>query len=422
MNIQNVIDHQVDKMKDEIIELTSKLIQFPSVQGQEEPAQLYFAECLKKINCQVDIFSPDIDDLKKYKDLLVTRDDFTHSPNVVGMLKGTGGGKSIILNSHMDVVPAGDTDWEDSPWSGKLVGSKIMGRGASDMKGGAVTNYYAVKVLQDLGIQLKGDVIIESVVDEECGGAGTAATLSKGYFADAAIITEPTDMKVYPACMGSMWFRIKVRGKAAHGATAYLGINAVEKAYVVYDALKELEKERLKSKSHELYNHLEIPFCINIGKFTAGNWPSSVPEEAILEGRMGVSPVESVADAKREMQDAINKAAEEDPWLKDNYPELEWFGSCWVGGAIEKDHELVSNISNHHEQTLSQKPDILGAPWATDAGVLIQYGHIPTVIYGPGKGHTAHQANEYIEVDDMLNTIKVLAKSILDWCEIENTI
>lgn len=418
MSIQKAIEGQVNKMRDEIIELTSRLIQFSSIQGEEKPAQLFYAECLKKMNCKVDVFSPNADDLRKYKDLLVTRTDFTNSPNVVGVLKGTGGGKSIILNAHMDVVPAGSSDWQDSPWSGKVIDNKIMGRGASDMKGGAVVNCYAVKVLQSLGIQLKGDVIIESVVDEECGGAGTAATLLRGYSADAAIITEPTDMMICPACMGSMWFRIKVKGKAAHGATAYLGINAIEKAYIVYDALKKLEKERLETKLHELYNHLEIPFCINVGKFTAGNWPSSVPEEVTIEGRMGVSPIESIAEARIEMEKAIRGACENDLWLKENSPEIEWFGSCWVGGAIGKDHILVNNILKNHVEILSKETSVLGAPWATDAGVLISYGNIPTVIYGPGKGHVAHQANEYIEIEDILNAIKVLANTILDWCEI----
>lgn len=418
MDITKTIDEKVEQMRDEIISFTSRLIQFPSVRGEEKEAQLFFADQLKKIGCQVEVFNPDADQLKKYEDVLVTRDDFSNSPNVVGTLEGVGGGKSLILNSHMDVVPPGDKDWEESPWSGKVEEGKIYGRGASDMKGGAAANFFALKTITNLGIKLKGKVMIESVVDEECGGAGTAATLNQGYTADAAIITEPTDLKVYPACMGSMWFRVKVKGKAAHGATAYLGVNAVEKAYVVYNALKELEETRRIKKPHELYNHLEIPFCINVGKFSGGNWPSSVPEEVIMEGRMGVSPDESIKEARKEMEEAVRDAALSDAWLKDHEPEVEWFGSCWIGGGIAQDHPIVQTVMTNHTHVFSDQPVVSGAPWATDAGVLIRYGNTPSVIYGPGKGKMAHQTNEYICIDDIISSIKVLAKSIIDWCEI----
>jgi acetylornithine deacetylase len=284
------------------------------------------------------------------------------------------------------------------------------------MKGGAAANYFALKTIISIGLKLRGDVIIESVIDEETGGAGTAATLLRGYSADAAIITEPTDMIVCPTAMGSMWFRIKVKGKAAHGSTAYLGVNAIEKAHVIYKALKELEHKRLRTKQYELYNHLEIPFCINIGTISGGNWPSSVPDEVIMEGRMGVSPDESIKEAKTELKNAILEASTYDEWLSKNMPEVEWFGSCWVGGGIDKEHLLTQTLVKNHASILSNNPMISGAPWATDAGILIKYGGIPSVIYGPGKAHLAHQANEYVEIDDILNTIKVLSKSIIDWC------
>lgn len=418
MDITETIDEKVEQMRDEIIGFTSRLIQFPSVRGEEKAAQLFFADQLKKIGCQVEVFNPNAEALKKYEDVLVTRDDFSDSPNVVGTLEGIGGGKSLILNSHIDVVPPGDKDWNESPWSGKIQDGKIYGRGASDMKGGAAANFFAIKTIIDLGIKLKGKVMIESVVDEECGGAGTAATLSQGYTADAAIITEPTDLKVYPACMGSMWFRVKVKGKAAHGATAYLGINAVEKAYIVYNALKKLEENRRVSKTHELYKHLEIPFCINVGKFSGGNWPSSVPEEVIMEGRMGVSPDESIKEARKELENAVCEAALSDIWLKDHEPKVEWFGSCWIGGGISQEHPIAQTVMSNHTQVFSEQPVVFGAPWATDAGVLIRYGNTPSVIYGPGKGNMAHQTNEYVCIDDIINSIKVLAKSIIDWCEI----
>jgi acetylornithine deacetylase len=417
MTIDHLIDQQVDKLEEEIVSFVGDLIKFPSVQGQEKEAQLFIAEELKKMRMSTRFFQPDPNKLKKFENLMLAREDYSNSPNLVGILKGTGSGRSLILNSHIDVVPSGDTDWIGDPWSGKHVDGKIFGRGASDMKSGAAANIYAVRVLQEIGLKLKGDLIIQSVVDEESGGAGTAAMLSEGYYADAAIITEPTDLKIYPACMGSMWFRVRIKGKAAHGATSYQGVNAAEKAFVVLNALKKLETKRAISKEHELYRHLEIPFTINVGRFVAGDWPSSVPGEAILEGRMGVSPDESISQAREEFENSIMEAALTDKWLSINVPETEWFGSCWVGGSIKKDHQLTNLIATNYRNTTQHETMIQGAPWATDAGILIQHGQIPTVIFGPGIGKVAHQANEYVCVEDIKICIKVLAKSIVQWCE-----
>ena len=416
MDIEKEINQQVEKMRQEIMNFTSSLIQFPSLQGNEEGAQLFLEKNLRKLGCETDVFTPDPVALKQYEDVLVTREDFSKSPNVVGILKGSGGGKSLILNSHIDVVPVGDQDWSENAFGGNIIDGKIFGRGASDMKGGAAANYFALKALTELGIKLKGDVIIESVVDEECGGAGTAAALLKGYRADAAIISEPTDMKVYPACMGSMWFRVKVKGRAAHGAMAYLGINAIDKAYVVYQSLKDLENIRREKKTHPLYKDFEIPFCINVGKFSGGNWPSSVPDEVVMEGRMGISPDETITEARSELENAIGTAAASDSWLTKNPPSIEWFGSCWLSGAIPEDHPIVKSVINNHAKEHGNLPKVAGAPWATDAGLLIRYGNTPSVVYGPGKGSMAHQANEYILIEDMLRTIKVLAHTIVDWC------
>ena len=155
------------------------------------------------------------------------------------------------------------------------------------MKGGNVALLMALESIIATGIKLKGDVIFQSVIEEESGGAGTLAAVLRGYHADGAIIPEPTNMKMFPKQQGSMWFRITVTGKAAHGGTRYEGVSAIEKSLLVIQGLQQLEKDRNTRITDPLFNKTPIPIPINIGKITSGQWPSSVPDTAVIEGKMG---------------------------------------------------------------------------------------------------------------------------------------
>jgi len=141
----------IEKNRNEIIVNTQEIIRYPSVLGEEKDAQMYFSSILKKLSFDVDMWEPSTEDMKINPDFLAAREDYKGSPNVAGTLKGKGGGRSILLNGHIDVVPGGDNDWNDSPWSGKLEDGKIYGRGACDMKGGIIANVMAVKAIMDSG-------------------------------------------------------------------------------------------------------------------------------------------------------------------------------------------------------------------------------------------------------------------------------
>ncbi len=407
----------IEKNRNEIIRSTQEIIKYPSVSGKEKEAQVYYSEILKKLSFDVDIWEPTNEETKINPDFLSTREDYEGSPNVVGVLKGKGGGKSIILNGHIDVVPEGDNDWHDSPWSGKFENGKVYGRGASDMKGGLIANIMAVKAIIDSGIKLKGDVIVESVIGEETGGAGTLAAISKGYKADGAIVPEPTDLNVCPVSMGAMWFRITVKGKAAHAGTSYLGVNAISMTSKIIQKLDEFEVKRTKLKRHDLYKHMDVPFAVNIGTIKGGVFPTSVPDEVILEGRMGISPDEEIGEARKALEDAVHEVAMTDDWLRDNMPEIEWFGFCISSGGIDREHALVQTMTDSYRYVMGSEPNVIGTPWGTDAGSLNRYGNIPAVTFGPGPGERAHKANEYVEVDKLLETTKVIACTVLDWCE-----
>jgi acetylornithine deacetylase len=406
----------IEGNRDEAVSYLSGLLKHPSVMGSEESAQRHYAELLKLLDMEIDIWEPKAEDMKINPDFMPARDDYTGSPDVVGVLRGTGGGRSILLNGHVDVVPAGGNDWTDDPWSGKIEDGKVYGRGANDMKGALIAYLMAMKAIKEAGIDLKGDVLIGSVIGEETGGAGTLSLINRGYRADGAIISEPSDLRVCPVSMGVIWFRVRVRGLMAHAATSYLGVNAISKAAMLIQEIDAYEERMIRDKKHPLYSHHPSPFSINIGIIKGGVFPTSVPDEVILEARMSFSPDDDIAQVKKELEEAIHKAAMKDEWLRDHLPEIEWYGFCLNSGSVPMDHPLLGAILYNFKLVKEREAEIIGTPWGTDAGALIRYGNIPTIVFGPGPGGMAHKADEYIDVDMLQDTTKVIAATILDWC------
>jgi acetylornithine deacetylase len=322
----------------------------------------------------------------------------------------------------MDVVPAGDpAQWQLDPYSGEVVEGKLFGRGASDMKGGNVSMLLAVQVILELGIKLKGDVIFQSVVEEESGGAGTLAAIMKGYKADAALIPEPTNMRIFPKQQGSMWFRVTVKGRSAHGGTRYEGVSAIEKSMTVVQHIRELEQARNAAITDPLYTGNPIPIPINIGVIQGGNWPSSVPDTVSLEGRMGVAPEEKIEHAKHEMLQWMERLKEKDPWFAEAPVSVEWFGARWVPGSVDPHHELIEILSAQYKDVAAKEPVIEASPWGTDGGLLTLLGETPCIVFGPGVTQVAHYPNEYIELEDVFQAAEIIALTLVQWCGLENS-
>ncbi|ERN53721.1 peptidase [Alkalihalophilus marmarensis] len=417
VNKAQVIKQSIDSKKNEIIHLLRVFVQAESTQGNERGAQSLVIETLQQMGLEVDVWEPDAKEITSHRYFASSRTEFRGSPNVVGVLKGTGGGRSIILNGHIDVVPAGDvTQWRDHPYSGVVKDGKMYGRGVTDMKGGNVALLLAIQAIQEANIALKGDVIFQSVIEEESGGTGTLAALLRGYKADAAIIPEPTNMKFFPKQQGSMWFKLHVKGLSAHGGTRYEGVSAIEKSMTVINHIKELEKIRNDSITDPLYQTIPIPIPINIGKIHGGDWPSSVPDLVTVEGRFGVSPEETIEEAKEEMKQWIRRLAEKDPWFEEFPVTLEWFGARWLPGSLDPNHSFMQLLGDKYKEVIGAPPVIEASPWGTDGGLLTEIGSIPTVVFGPGVTEKAHFPNEYIELEKVFSCAEVIAHTIIDWC------
>lgn len=402
------------------VRLLKKLVQEPSIQGNESSAQAVIIEKCRELGLLIDIWEPDGAELSKHPYFVSPRTHFAGSPNVVATLKGAGGGRSMVLNGHIDVVPEGDrTQWTEDPYSGMIKEGKLYGRGSTDMKGGNVSLLLAMEAIQSLNLRLKGDVIFQSVIEEESGGAGTLAAILRGYTADAVLIPEPTNMRIFPKQQGSMWFRITVKGRAAHGGTRYEGVSAIEKSMLVISEILRLEETRNKRITDPLFAGIPIPIPINIGKIEGGTWPSSVADTVTLEGRMGVAPSETMEEAKKEMEDWLSKLNGLDNWFEEHPVSIEWFGARWVPGEVDSGHELIQALQASYRTVKGEEAKIEASPWGTDAGLFTHLAHIPAVVFGPGVTETAHYPNEYIEIERILEAAEIIALTLIKWCELE---
>lgn len=397
--------------------MLKRLVQEASVQGAEKYAQALIVEKVRQLGLPIDIWTPNTRELQQLAGLSATRMSFQDSPNVAAVLKGTGGGRSIILNGHVDIVPEGDESlWTYDPYSAYIKDGKLYGRGSSDMKGGQTALLLAIEAIISLGISLKGDLIFQSVIEGESGGAGTAACLLRGYQADAALIPEPTNMQIVLKQQGSMWFRIKVKGPCGHGRKNDEEENAIEKAVIVIDHLRELEKVRNRRLRDSLSKETAMPTSITIGKIEGGSWPSSFMDTVTFEGRMGVGLGETLLEARHEMEEWLGALQETHPSFREHPVVLEWFGAECQPCEVDSGHELVKVLTTQYEFVKKEELGIGVSTCGTDGSILSNIGHIPVISFGPGKAEVTHFPDEYIELDHVFEAAEIIALTVINWC------
>ncbi|TWI31240.1 ArgE/DapE family deacylase [Paracoccus sulfuroxidans] len=411
---------KIDEKRDHAIGFLQDMVRIPSVTGDEAAIQKFVSEYMSRIGLDVDMWETDWEELKAHPGYRPVARGYEGRPNIVATRKGSGGGRSLLLNGHTDVIPVGNGEgWSDDPWSGLIREGRIYGRGACDMKSGVAAHILALEYIRDAGITLKGDVMINVVIDEEVSGHGTLDTVIRGYKADAGISGETSDLAVQPACIGRIWFEIAVQGKPAGIQQRYLGISAIDLGNKVVAAVKELEDHRVATVRHPLYpNALDSLPCM-IGSFQAGNYPSAFPDTALLKGSIGTVPGEDHEGVKQSLRDKIAALAESDPWMKDHPPVVRFVGYDAEASEIDVAHPIVTLLSQVHTEITGQQPVISGRQGAADTRFLNSYGQTPTVIYGPGSTAVMHSNDEYVSIDDYVTAIKVMALCICDWCGVE---
>jgi acetylornithine deacetylase len=280
------------------------------------------------------------------------------------------------------------------------------------MKGGIAAALYAFKAVTDT-VKLKGKVIFESCIGEEDGSCGALATALRGYKGDAGIIMEPSETKVAPKVAGAMSFRITVPGKSVHACVKDEGISAIEKFIAVHQGLKELEAERNRRLTDKDYSRYAAPYAISIGVVSGGQWPGTVPEKVVFEGRIGVAIGEDEMDARKDLEDKVKELAVGDSWLKENPPIVEWAGYSFASSMVPDDHPIVRCLDEAVEDVTGKSSVHEGMTYASDARHLIKVADTPTIVFGPGDIRVAHGSNEYVPIADMEVTVKTLALTIM---------
>lgn len=403
-----------------MLELLQELVRTPSVGGApaEPELQLRLARDFAAYGLETDLWPLPLAELLAEPDFPGVEVERHHAFGLVGRLRGRGGGRSLMLNGHVDVVPPGDLGaWTNGdPFAATIADGRLYGRGACDMKGGLVAAIWAVRALQRAGLDLAGDVLLACVEGEEDGGLGSYALLRRGWRADACVIPEPTGLDLVPANAGALTFRLRVRGHATHASRRTEGQSALEQFWPVWHALQQLEAER-NAEVDPLLRRWPVPYALSIGTVRCGDWASSVPDLLVAEGRLGVALDESPAQARTAFESAIAAVSRGHTWLSTHPVEVEWWGGQFASGRLPRDCDLLEWMRAAHMLAVgpdAPEPAVWGAPYGSDLRLLTGLGGIPTLHYGPGDAALAHGPNESVPLAEVQVAARALAVLALE--------
>ncbi|MEN9936609.1 MAG: hypothetical protein RLZZ387_3188 [Chloroflexota bacterium] len=406
---------------DGLVAFLCELVAVRSLDGtpEESAAQELVAAQLRRGGMDVDTWEIDFTTLQRHR-AFSAEVERPRGLGVVGTLGEDRGGRSLIFNGHVDVVPAGDLSlWTYDPWRGTVANGNVYGRGALDMKGGLTCGIFAAKAIRDAGVRLRGRLMVMPVIGEEDGGCGTLAAVARGYRADGAVVVEPTEMKVSPAQAGAMNFRVTVPGASAHGCVREEGVSAIEKFVPVHAALLSLERERNARARDPLYARYALPYALSIGTLRSGEWASSVPESLVFEGRYGVAYGEDMGAARVELEQAVARAVEADPWLRSNPPVVEWWGGQFAPARTAVEHPVVRTVADAFADVTGAAAVYEGMTYGADMRLLANEGQTPTVLFGPGDVRNSHRPDEFVPLADLEAVARSLALTALRFCGYE---
>lgn len=415
----------IDERFDATVDALAEFVALPSISGTaaENEAIAHMARSFASCGLEVDHWQIPLADTMAQPDFPGVEVDRTEAWGAVGVLHGagTGAGRSLMLNGHVDVVPEGDPgQWTTHAFDPRIEGGRatgrLLGRGSCDMKAGLIAALFAVDAIRRAGVELDGDLLIASVLGEEDGGLGTYATLQRGWRADACVIPEPTSLDLVAANAGALTFRLVVTGLATHAARRTEGVSALEKFFPVHQAIVELERDR----NHDATGasaKFPVLYPISIGTVHCGDWASSVPDRLVAEGRFGVQLGEAPAEARRALERTVADACARDPWLSDHPVAVEWWGGQFASGRLPDDSDLLQRVRvAHGSVTGGAFAESWVAPYGSDLRLLTGIGGIPTLQYGPGDAVAAHGPDEYVPLAEVRTTAHALAALALDLC------
>ncbi len=417
--MKNGIAPACETYRQALIDLVCDLVNIPTENhppcGDEAAGQDYMERYFRSMGLEVDVFSPL--EVQWGHAAYLSERSMEGRNNVVGVLRGSGGGKTLILSGHMDVAPKEPLPWTVcEPFESVVKGGRIYGRGSSDMKGGLASAVMAVKILKESGYVPRGDIILESVVDEEyASGNGTIAACLRGYKGGLAIIPEPSGLNVCAANVGGVMYRIRIQGEAG---MPYTGKKAFNISYALADMLKLIEKheeDREDSACPAIWDDAVQKRKIVVTKVKAG--------EVQEHGQLG-APIDawieiSVQTYPDEEMDAVTAELEE--MIRKGFPhcagvEVTPLYHYVEPGNTDPKHEGVALLNESLNSAMGGGKEVTIAPFPCDLFVFEKYAGTPAVVFGP-EGGNLHAPNEWVDIESMMKVMETLVDFIPKWCD-----
>ncbi len=412
-NLIAAVEAAVDRLADDATQLLADMIAFPSLAGNEDGVQKFVAAWLLDHGMPADLVEadPGLESDPNYSHHSL---DGHHAPNVLTSLPSKKTGRSLLLNSHTDVVPAELPEL----FQPEIAEGKISGRGACDAKGQVVCWMLAMLAVKEAGITLEGECIGVAVVEEEIGGNGTLALVRKMQSpCDVAVVLEPTVYAIHPANRGAIWFKIEVEGIPTHMGRWWEGQNAFENLEKVLAEVRKWDAEIVaESRGVPLFPDDPSPVHVNIGIVRSGDWPAKVPSAATCEGGISFLPNKTLSQIKAGMTQAVRRAAEMHG-IKASVS----FGKLQNEAyATPADHPAVSSLRQAAIDVRGEA-EVSGFLASCDARLLFHRAKMPTIVFGPGDLLLAHSDIESIELNEIVTAAKILARFIIDWCGVSGS-
>ena len=394
-----------------------ELVRIPSPAGHEGPAQQRVARQMRDLGLIVDVFDVDPHRLSTLASFNQTTLSYENRPCVVGRLPGGGGGRSLMLNAHIDTVPVdAEPAWTYSPYSAVIADGRLYGRGACDDKAGVAECLLVAAAIKASGEQLAGDLLIAIVVEDERTGNGSLACVERGHTADAVIIVDGTWPERFAVShLGQVSFEIVLHGVAGHATSA--GPNPTRH---IGDLIRALDRfvDQLNDANGEAWGSRERPCFVNVGEVQAGVWPGSVPAECVVRGQLGFPPPLTVSAARLALEEAVRQAADSERWRLSRPPEVRFVGletPPEIGEPMNPIVQALTGVVAEGGGRL-QESVILGhcdLRHYTKA----RTGATPAAcLYGPGGGKNVHGADEYFELTHLPLVAGNLARVAVRWC------
>jgi acetylornithine deacetylase len=434
MGLEEAVDSYIQERTDDLVDLVRRMVGFNTVsvdlspgsehrENEERGLQEFLAERLAGLGAAIDQFEPDAGALRDHP-MMPPWHHWKGRPITVATLRGAGGGRSLIVNGHIDVVSPGDLGrWTSPPFDADVRDGRIYGRGAVDMKGGIAAAIFALEALAANGVGLAGDVIVQTVPDEETCAMGTVAVIERGYRADAGLVPEPTRLKLWIATRGLLHGSVVVPGRSAHAEMNQPswrdggGVNAIDHSVSVLQAFQKLSADwaTRETKAHPL---LGRP-CVQPTIIHGGAFISNVPENCRIDINATYLPGDADEDGygavpRSEIVRAVERVAADDEWLSENPPAWTW-ATDYPPSEIDPDEAIIAATRDAVAE-LGVQADMEGIDTTYDGALLTRLAGVPSPAFGPGDLGRAHAPDEWVGVDELALGARAYARTICAWC------